>query len=148
MPPPKSKKELLNYLSKFSAMTVEVSKPLWKLTSVKAKWSCNKMYKDLYDKAKEIIRKIFLCVCDSSRPLCLENDESGDNLRAGLLQIREGMSCWHDEVTYHVTLCLNAFVSNSLSWRVLVQQHQMGSPWHNTWSWKFHHYWFTKSYVW
>ena len=61
MPKSKSKKELqsflgiLNYLSKFSPMTAEVYEPLQKYTSVMAEWSLNRMYKDLYNKAKKII---------------------------------------------------------------------------------------------
>ena len=58
MPLPNCKKELqsfldiVNYMSKFSPMPAEVSKPLWKLTSVKADFSLNGMHLDLYNKAK------------------------------------------------------------------------------------------------
>ena len=58
MSPPKYKKELqvllaiLNYLSKFLQATAEVCEPWGKLASVKADWIWNKMYQDLYDRAK------------------------------------------------------------------------------------------------
>ena len=35
---------------------------------------------------------------DASRPLYLETDELGVGLRAGLLQVMDGMNCGHDEV--------------------------------------------------
>ena len=60
MPPPKSKKELqsflgiLNYLSKFSPVTTKVYELSRMHRFVKAEWSLNGMYQDLYDKAKKI----------------------------------------------------------------------------------------------
>ena len=61
MPPPKSRKELqsflgiLNYLSNFSQVTVEVCEPLQKLTSVKAGWMLHGMYQDQYDRANKLV---------------------------------------------------------------------------------------------
>ena len=56
MPLPKTKRELqlflgiVNYLSKFSLMTVEVCKPLRRLTSVEAEWTWNRTYQEIYEK--------------------------------------------------------------------------------------------------
>ena len=63
MLPPKYKKELqlflgiLNYLCGFSSITVEVCEPLQKWTSIKADWTWNKMYKDLYERTKKTVKK-------------------------------------------------------------------------------------------
>ena len=38
-------------------MTVEVCKLLQKLRSVKAHWTCNRMYQNLYSRAKKIVKK-------------------------------------------------------------------------------------------
>ena len=54
---PQSFLGILKYLSKFSPATAEVCKTLQKLTSVKAAWTWNRMYQDLYDTAKNIIKK-------------------------------------------------------------------------------------------
>ena len=48
---------ILNYMGKFSSMTAEACETLQKLTSAKAEWPWNKMYQDLYDKAKMIIKR-------------------------------------------------------------------------------------------
>ena len=42
--------------------------------------------------------------CDISRPLHLDTDASCVGLGVGLLQIREGMNCGHDDVPDNVTL--------------------------------------------
>ena len=96
---PKWKKEfqsflgILNYLSKFSPMTAEVSEPLWKLTSVKTERSRNGMYQGLYDKTKYLFRQ-YICMkfYGALKPLNLETDSV--NLGAGMLQVRGGMNCW------------------------------------------------------
>ena len=64
---------ILKYLSKFSPVTAKVCKPLQKLMLVKADLAWNRMYQDLCDKAKMIIKKN-TCVdfFDASRLLYLE----------------------------------------------------------------------------
>ena len=63
IPPPKLKKELqafkrkINYLSYCSPAPVEVYEPLWRLTSVKADWTWNKSYQNLFNKAKTLIKE-------------------------------------------------------------------------------------------
>ena len=63
MLPPKSKKELhaflgtLNYQCKFWPVTAEVHEPLWILTSEKADRTWYRMYQNLYDKAKKVVKK-------------------------------------------------------------------------------------------
>ena len=47
---------ILNYLGRFSPMTADVYGPLLKLTSVKAEQSWNKMYQNLWNKSKIIIK--------------------------------------------------------------------------------------------
>ena len=64
MPPLKTRKKLksflgiIYYLGKFSPMTTEVCKPLWRLTSVKTDWTWNRMYQYAYDKAKKKVKKM------------------------------------------------------------------------------------------
>ena len=76
MPPPGSKKELqsflgiLNYSSMFSSVTAEVCKHMLKLTSVKADLTWNKMYQDLYNTAKKVVKKdACMKFYDASRPV-------------------------------------------------------------------------------
>ena len=51
---------------------------------------------------------------DASRPLYLEIDASGLSFGAGLLQVREGMNCGHDEVPDNLTLHPITFYSKCL----------------------------------
>ena len=106
---------ILNCLSKFSPVTAEVCEPLRKVTSVKADWKWNKMYKDLYDKAQKIIKtdKCMKC-CNISRCLYLETGALGVSLGARLVQVRAGMNCGHDEISDNATLHLIAFTSKIL----------------------------------
>ena len=53
-------------------------------------------------------------VCDVSRPLYLEKDASGVSLGAGLLQVREGINCGHDEVPDNLTLGSTASANKCL----------------------------------
>ena len=63
MPPSKAKRELqsflgiLNYLSMFSPNTAKVCEPKQKMILVRTDWTWNRMYQDLYDKAKKIVKK-------------------------------------------------------------------------------------------
>ena len=87
MPPPNFKKVLqsflvmLNYLRMFSPMTEEMCEPLQKITSVKAAWTWDRMYQDLYRRANKIIKKDacpkFYHTC---RPQYLKTDASGVRL--------------------------------------------------------------------
>ena len=78
MPLPKLEKELqsflgiLNYLIKFTPVTAEVCKPLYKLTSIKTDWTLNRMYQDLYEKAKIIVKNACIMFYDGARSLCME----------------------------------------------------------------------------
>ena len=47
----------INYLSRFSPATLKVFEPLRKLTLVKAEWSWNGSYQDLYNKAERAITR-------------------------------------------------------------------------------------------
>ena len=47
---------IMSYLEKVSPVTMEVYKPLRKLTSSKSEWMWNSSYQHLYDKAKAIIK--------------------------------------------------------------------------------------------
>ena len=64
MLPPRTKKELqsflstIKYLIKFSPMTAEFCNPLQRLTSVKTDWTWNRMYQDLFNKAKRQSKKM------------------------------------------------------------------------------------------
>ena len=104
------------------------------------------MYQDLHNKAIKITKKdACMKFDDASRPLYLETDASGADLGAGLLQVKEGMNCWHDEVPDNATLQTIDFTTKSL----------LGAEWlYSTIEWealgilhgpeKFHHYCFAK----
>ena len=73
------------------------------------------MYQDLYEKARKLITKdACMKFYDALKPLYLKKDVSGIDLGAGLLQVRQGMNCGHDEVPKNVTLHLTTFASKSL----------------------------------
>ena len=87
-----------------------------KHTSIKAEWSHNRIYEDLYDKAKKIIKlDASMKFYDASRPPYLDTDASGVSHGAVLLQIREDMNCVHDEVQNNMILCPIAFAIKSSS---------------------------------
>ena len=57
------------------------------------------MYQNLYDRAKKIVRKdACMKFYDVARPLYLETNASSISIGTGLLQVKDGMNCWHDEV--------------------------------------------------
>ena len=106
MPPPKLIKEfqsflgILNYLSKFSPVTAEVCEQLGKLTMIKAEWPWDRMYQDLYDKAKKLATKdACMKLYNALKLLYLETDASGISLGARLLQVRKGINCQHDKLS-------------------------------------------------
>ena len=83
-PPAKTKKELqsflsiMNYLSKFSLATADLSKLLYNLTSVRTEWTRNRSFQDLCKKATSLIKKdSFIKFYDAMKPLYLETDTSG-----------------------------------------------------------------------
>ena len=79
---------------------------------LKADQTWSRIYQNLYDRAKKIIKKdICTKFYDTSRPLYLETDASDVDLGAGLLQVRDGMNCGHDEVPDNAKLYPTAFTS-------------------------------------
>ena len=53
----------------------------------------------MYDRAKMITKAgAFMKYYDASKPIYLEMDTSGIGLWTGLLQVKEGMNCGHNEV--------------------------------------------------
>ena len=71
----------------------------------KTNWSWNRMYQALYEKAKMIVKR-YSCMTfyDATRPLYLETKASINSLGTGLLQVRDGMNCSHDEVSNNAIL--------------------------------------------
>ena len=68
---------ILNYISRISPMTAQVCELLCKLTLMKADWTCNKTYQDLYEIAKRIVKRdVCMKFCDATRPLYVEIDAS------------------------------------------------------------------------
>ena len=51
----------INYLGKFSSATAEVCEAVRRLKSVKAEWSRNEAYQDLYKKAKKANHERCMC---------------------------------------------------------------------------------------
>ena len=83
---------------------------------MKPQQTWNKIYQDLYDKAKKIIKKdTSMKFHYVSIPIYLETDASGVSLGAGLLQVMEGMNCGHDEVPHNATLHPTVFANKGLS---------------------------------
>ena len=74
----------------------------------------NRLYKDLYDRAKKIIKKD-ACIKfnDASRSLYLETDASGVGLGVRLLYVRDGINCRPDELPDNATLCPITLASKS-----------------------------------
>ena len=72
-------------------------------------WFWNGMYRDLYDKVKNIIKQE-ACIkfCDASKSLYLETDASSVGLADSLLQVRDGTNCGQDEVLDNTALHLQA----------------------------------------
>ena len=99
----------------FSSVTAEMWKPLQKLTLVKTDWRWNRVYQDLYERAKNIIKKN---ACTKfygiSRLLYLETDALDITFGARLLQLRDGMDCGHDKVPANAALHQNVLASKSL----------------------------------
>ena len=122
MPVPKNKKELLaflgiiNYLSKFSPDMLEVCEPLRKLTSSKTTWTWNASYKQLFEKAKLLI-KAEMCMkfYDDTKPLYLKIDAFRIGLGAALLQPRYNTACQNDTAPDNTILCPIAFASKNLT---------------------------------
>ena len=82
-------------------------KLLQTLTSAKASWIWNRMYQDLYDRAKKIIKKeeeACIRFYHTYRALYLETDASGISLGTSLLQVRDDINCGHGEVLDNATL--------------------------------------------
>ena len=63
MPPPKTKRELqlflgiLNSLSKLSPLTLEVCEPFRRMKPVNDVWTWNKSYKEIYKRAKSMVKE-------------------------------------------------------------------------------------------
>ena len=122
MPALKNKRELqsfsgiVNYLSKFSPGTVEVCKPLRKLTSCRTTWTWNASYQQLFDNAKSLIKtEVCMKFDNDTKVLYLETDASGVNLGAALLQLCNNMACQKGITLDNTILHPIAFASNSLT---------------------------------
>ena len=118
MPPCNCKKRtavipgIVIYMSKFSPMTAEVCKLLWKLTLVDRmvrEWNVSRSTQQGQKHNKQHVCMKFY---DASKLLYLEIDASSINLEAGFLQIRrDTMNCRSDEVLDNTALCPTAFTS-------------------------------------
>ena len=63
--------------------------------SVKAEWSWNGTYQDLYENAKKLITKeTCMKFHDATKPLYLEMDASGVGIGTSLLQMLRGHELW------------------------------------------------------
>ena len=117
MPAPKNKKGLqsflgiINYLSKFSPDTLEVCKPLRKLTLSKTRWTWDASYQQWFEKAKLLIKaETYMKFYADTKPLYLETDASGIGLGVALLQPRDNMACQKRHCARqhnHLTYCIH-----------------------------------------
>ena len=74
---------------------------------MKADLAWNRMYLELYNRTKKIIKKEeTMKFYDASRPIYMEADGSGVGLGAQLPQVRDGMNCGHDKIPYNATQLL------------------------------------------
>ena len=65
---------------------------------MEADWAWNRIYQDLYNRAKEIIKTV-LCMkfYDTSRPQYLETDALGVSLGARSLPVSNGINCGQEK---------------------------------------------------
>ena len=72
------------------------------------------MYQSLYDKVKTIVKRdACMKFYDMARTLYLDTNALGIGLGTGLVQVRDCMSCGHNEVPGNVILHLIAMLSNA-----------------------------------
>ena len=72
------------------------------------------MHHDIYDKAKEIVKKdVCIRFFNAARFLYLETETSGIGIGTGLLRLRDGMNCGHDEMPHNAILHPTAFTSKT-----------------------------------
>ena len=73
------------------------------------------MYQDMHNRAKMKIKKdICMEFYNASWPLYLETDASGIGLGTRLLQLRDGLSCGHNDTTDNIIPHPIAFASKGL----------------------------------
>ena len=97
-------------------MTAEVCKPLRRLKSVNAAWTSNRLYQEIYERARSLIKEdICMKYYDVRKFLYLETDVSRVGLGATLLQIRDNLSCGYDGAPDNAMLQPTAFASKNLS---------------------------------
>ena len=147
---PKNKRELqaclgiINYLGKFSPGMAEVCESLQKLTSSKTTWTWNASYKQLFNKAKSLIKaEVCMKFYDDTELLYLETDKSGIKVRAALLQLCNNTACQNDTAPDNTILCPKAFASKSVrgaEWRYSYIECEALGILHGLE--KFHHYCF------
>ena len=111
MLPPTNKKELqsflgiMNYLAKFSPVTVEICEAFRRLTSLRSERMWNSTYQHLYERVKAITKKdAAVAFYDGKEQLHLETDVSDVGLRASLLQVRDGMWYLRNEAAKNAAL--------------------------------------------
>ena len=81
-----------------SPSTAEVYESLTTLMSAKTEWTWNATLQKMFDKAKAIIKDVYMKFYDENKPLYIETDVSGIGLGAALVQIRSYISCHRFEV--------------------------------------------------
>ena len=87
---------------------------LQKLTSVKTDWTWKRMYQNLYERVKKVIKKVAcMKLYEASRPLYVETDVLDVSFGARLLQVGDSMNCKHDKVPDNAKLYPTAFASKS-----------------------------------
>ena len=127
-------------------MTAEVCELLRRLTSVKAERSWNRMYQNVYYKAKQLNTKdAYMKLYGFQNPCTWGHMHLVLALEPSVLQIREGMNFGCDELPDSATLHTIAFATKSLSsmeqcysyieWEALGILHRPKN---------FHHYCFAK----
>ena len=120
--PPTNEKELqsflgiMSYIQKFSSSIAEVYKPLRKLTSSKFKLTWNNTYQNLYNRAKNIIKKNeAMGFYNEKGQLYLETDALCVGVGACLLQSRDRMWFPWNEAPNNTTLWPITLVHKSLT---------------------------------
>ena len=116
----------------------KVYEPLWRLTSVKAEWTWNRIYQEIYERATLLVKEdMCMKYYNVRKPLYLETDASGVGLGVELLQVRDNLNCRYNKVHDNamlqpITFCL----VEPFHCRPVTQQYRKRGKGSSAWVWE------------